>query len=200
PPVGAGPGGAHPAGLRQPRGAHRRRSRAGQLGPGGQAERGRVRPRPGRHGRPAGGGVMTVVYIVCLLVLLAAAVAALTRVERGPSMFDRILGLDVTTAVLIGVVTLIAAATRRTDLVPVLVVLALVGFIGSTAIARFAVAETGEEGRILTREELEHIMADRAAEADVSADDEGGTVIVSVDVDLEDLEGVEDLEQSGEER
>lgn len=144
---------------------------------------------------------MTVVYIVCLLVLLAAAIAALTRVERGPSMFDRILGLDVTTAVLIGVVTLIAAATRRTDLVPVLVVLALVGFIGSTAIARFAVAETGEEGRILTREELEHIMADRAAEADVSADDdEGGTVIVSVDVDLEDLEGVEDLEQSGEER
>src|SRR5690625_5097710 len=105
---------------------------------------------------------MTVVYIVALLIFLAAAVAALARIERGPSMFDRILGLDVITAVLIGVVTIIAAATRRADLVPVLVVLSLVGFIGSTAIARFAVAESAEEGRILTREELEQIVLERA--------------------------------------
>lgn len=141
---------------------------------------------------------MTVVYIVALLIFLAAAVAALARIERGPSMFDRILGLDVITAVLIGVVTIIAAATRRADLVPVLVVLSLVGFIGSTAIARFAVAESAEEGRILTREELEQIVLERAEEDEDTGDDldEGGTVIVSVDADLE----RDEPDEPGEER
>jgi len=133
---------------------------------------------------------MTAVYIVSFLILLAAAVMAVARIERGPSMFDRILGLDVMTAVLIGVVTLIAAATRRTDLVPVLIVLALVGFIGSTAIARFAAAEPADAGRILTKEELDRIRAERAAQDDNappvhddSDDDETGPVIVALDSD-----------------
>ncbi|PYF99079.1 multicomponent Na+:H+ antiporter subunit F [Georgenia satyanarayanai] len=130
---------------------------------------------------------MTAVYVVCFVILLAAAVMALFRVERGPSMFDRILGLDVTTAVLIGGVTLVAAATKRGDLVPVLVVLALVGFIGSVSIARFAAAESAEEGRILTKEELEEILAQRDAQPeDSSTDDEdedSGAVIVSVEAD-----------------
>ncbi|WP_413451828.1 monovalent cation/H+ antiporter complex subunit F [Georgenia phoenicis] len=130
---------------------------------------------------------MTVVYIICFVILLAAAVMALSRVERGPSMFDRILGVDVTTAVLIGTVALIAAATKRGDLVPVLIVLALVGFIGSVSIARFAAAESAEEGRILTKDELEDILARREAEGEDSPtddeDEDSGAVIVSVESD-----------------
>jgi multicomponent Na+:H+ antiporter subunit F len=129
---------------------------------------------------------VTVVYVVCFVVLLAAGLMALSRVERGPSMFDRILGVDVTTAVLIGTVALIAAATKRGDLVPVLVVLALVGFIGSVSIARFAAAESAEEGRILTKDELEDILAQRDAESDGAPsddDEDSGAVIVSVEAD-----------------
>ncbi len=146
---------------------------------------------------------MTVVYVVCFVILLVAAVLALVRIERGPSMFDRILGIDVTTAVLIGLVTLIAAATKRTDVVPVLVALALMGFIGSTAIARFAAAESADEGRILTKEELKEILAQReAADADDAddgedEDDGSGPVIVSVDdTDLEEAE----IDEAREER
>ncbi len=131
-------------------------------------------------------------YIAASVILFAAGFLALSRIERGPSMFDRILGLDVTTAVLIGMVTVVAAATKRTDLVPVLIVLALVGFIGSTAIARFAAAESADEGRILTREEMERILAEREAQVDADddqdGDDEGGTVIVAVDADSDETE------------
>lgn len=130
---------------------------------------------------------MTVVYVICFVILLAAALMALFRVERGPSMFDRILGVDVTTAVLIGTVALIAAATKRGDLVPVLIVLALVGFIGSVSIARFAAAESAEEGRILTKDELEDILSQRDAEHEdgpgADGDEDSGSVIVSVEAD-----------------
>ena len=130
---------------------------------------------------------MTVVYVICFVILLVAALMALSRVERGPSMFDRILGLDVITAVLIGMVTVVAAVTRRTDLVPVLIVLALVGFIGSVSIARFAAAESAEEGRILTKDELEDILSQRdAAHEDgpgADEDEDSGSVIVSVEAD-----------------
>ncbi|WP_324649278.1 monovalent cation/H+ antiporter complex subunit F [Georgenia sp. H159] len=132
---------------------------------------------------------MSVVYVVCFVILLAAALLALSRIERGPSMFDRIIGLDVMTAVLIGTVTVIAAVTKRSDLVPVLVALSIVGFIGSTAIARFAAAESAEEGRILTKEELAMILAERQAQDDDAPavhDDESGPVIVSVDDEAED--------------
>ncbi|MBD8062146.1 monovalent cation/H+ antiporter complex subunit F [Oceanitalea stevensii] len=130
---------------------------------------------------------MTVVYVICFVILLAAALMALSRVERGPSMFDRILGVDVTTAVLIGTVAIIAAATKRGDLVPVLIVLALVGFIGSVSIARFAAAESAEEGRILTKDELEDILSQRDAAhedgPDADEDEDSGSVIVSVEAD-----------------
>lgn len=129
---------------------------------------------------------MTVVYVICFVILLAAGLMALWRVERGPSMFDRIIGVDVTTAVLVGTVAVIAAATRRTDLVPVLVVLALVGFIAAVSIARFAAAESADEGRILTRGELEQILAERAAQTEDSSDDDDGSGSVIVSVDDED--------------
>ena len=139
---------------------------------------------------------MTVVYVICFVVLLAAAVLALTRIERGPSMFDRIVGIDVMTAILIGSVALVAAVTKRSDLVPVLIVLALVGFIGSTSVARFAAAESAEEGRILTREELEAILAEREQQSDDAPavhdlDEDSGPVIVSV-TDDDDAEREED--------
>lgn len=143
---------------------------------------------------------MTAVYVVALAILLVASVMALARIERGPSMFDRILGVDVMTAVIIGAISVVAAATRRSDLVPVLVVLAIVGFIGSVAVARFAAAESADEKRILTKEELKQILAEREAQGDDApavhdADDESGPVIVSVDADDE-----PDADEEGESR
>jgi multicomponent Na+:H+ antiporter subunit F len=75
-----------------------------------------------------------------------------------------------------------AAWTRRTDTVPIIVAMSLIGFVGSAAIARFAAVEPEGEGRVLTREEADALEssrregldpdADRVAEADRVADDD----------------------------
>ncbi|MPV38287.1 monovalent cation/H+ antiporter complex subunit F [Georgenia subflava] len=112
---------------------------------------------------------MTVVYLYCTLALAVAALIGIARMERGPSMLDRVVALDVITAVVLGAVALISARFLRTDLVPVLVVLSIVGFVGSVTIARFAAAEKAEEARILTKDELAAVLAEQRALADEDA-------------------------------
>ncbi|WP_402463016.1 monovalent cation/H+ antiporter complex subunit F [Isoptericola aurantiacus] len=85
--------------------------------------------------------VMTVVVAAAAVLVAAAAVLALVRVERGPSMLDRAIGLDLLAAALVGVIAIEAAWLRRTETIPILVALSLVGFVGSVAIARFAARE-----------------------------------------------------------
>lgn len=109
---------------------------------------------------------MTVVVVLAAVLLTAAAVLTLVRAERGPSMLDRTVALDVLTSILVSAVALHAAWTRRTDTVPLLLALALVGFVGSVTIARFAAVEPEGEGRVLTREEVAQLEAQRRAEAE----------------------------------
>jgi multicomponent Na+:H+ antiporter subunit F len=114
---------------------------------------------------------MTVVLLICAVLLTAAGVLALIRAERGPSMLDRTVALDIIVTVVVAAVALYAAAERRTDVVPILVVLSLVGFVGSTTIARFASVEPEGEGRVRSREEiaLEEAERIRAEEEAASA-------------------------------
>lgn len=108
---------------------------------------------------------MTVVVLACAVLLAAAGILAVVRIERGPSMLDRTIALEVLTTTLVAFVGLEAAWSRRTDTVPVLVALSLVGFVGSVTIARFASKEPPGEGRVRTREE---IARDEAAGRDAS--------------------------------
>ncbi|MBM9434028.1 monovalent cation/H+ antiporter complex subunit F [Flaviflexus equikiangi] len=103
---------------------------------------------------------MTIVAWVCGLLLFLSAIAVIIRVSKGPSMLDRMVGVDLLTSVILGAVAVISALTGRTDLLPVLVVLAIVGFIGSTTIARFVAHEPTADKRILTKEEVAKILAD----------------------------------------
>lgn len=113
---------------------------------------------------------MTVVLLICAALLTVAGVLALIRAERGPSMLDRTVALDIIVTVVVAAVALYAAAERRTDVVPILVVLSLVGFVGSVTISRFASVEPQGEGRVRSREEIaqeeaERIRAEEEAEA-----------------------------------
>lgn len=107
---------------------------------------------------------MSVVVWVCAVLIAVGAALAIVRAERGPSMLDRTIALDVVLTALIAAVALYAAAERRADVVPVLVVLSLVGFVGSVSIARFAAVEPEGEGRVLTREEAAEQEAEQEAE------------------------------------
>ncbi len=102
---------------------------------------------------------MIVVVVICTVLLATGATLAVVRAERGPSMLDRTVALDVFTTTLVGAIALEAAWSRRTVTIPILVVLSLVGFVSSVAIARFAAVEpdvdlgggagTGDAGRTL---------------------------------------------------
>lgn len=91
--------------------------------------------------------MMLVVGIVATALLAAGALLAVVRMERGPSMLDRSVAFDVLTTALVGAIAVEAALSRRAESVPILVVLSMVGFIGSVAIARFAAVEPPEGRR-----------------------------------------------------
>lgn len=95
-----------------------------------------------------------IVVAVSGALLVVGAILAIIRVERGPSMLDRMVALDIMTNILVIGVALGAAWTRRLDAVPILAALALVGFISSVTVARYAAVEPDDEGRIKTLEEI----------------------------------------------
>ncbi|MFD0889348.1 monovalent cation/H+ antiporter complex subunit F [Streptosporangium algeriense] len=80
---------------------------------------------------------MTAVYLTALALLGCAAALTLTRLVRGPSMLDRAVALDVLTAVVMCGIATGATALEAYSALPVLLVLSLVGFVGSVSLARF---------------------------------------------------------------
>lgn len=95
--------------------------------------------------------MMLAVGVVATTLLAVGALLAVVRIERGPTMLDRTVAFDVLTTALVGAIAVEAAISRRTDSVPILVVLSLVGFIGSVTIARFAAVEPPKNGTAAQR-------------------------------------------------
>ena len=72
------------------------------------------------------------------LVLLGFAMAlAIFRVIRGPSLADRILGLDTITTLGIGVIAVFAVRTGLYLYIDIALTLALLGFLSTVAFARY---------------------------------------------------------------
>ncbi|RZU74091.1 MULTISPECIES: monovalent cation/H+ antiporter complex subunit F [Micromonospora] len=85
---------------------------------------------------------MTTLLAVVLTVLLSVtALLALARIYRGPSLLDRVVAADLLLSIMLGAVGAEAAVNRHATTLPVLVVLSLLGFVGSVAMVRFAVRE-----------------------------------------------------------
>ncbi|WP_418275171.1 monovalent cation/H+ antiporter complex subunit F [Isoptericola jiangsuensis] len=107
---------------------------------------------------------MIVVLVIAAVLVAVAALLALVRVERGPSMLDRALGVELLASSLVGVIAIEAAWLRRTETIPILVALSLVGFVGSVVIARFVAREPDEDAEVDDR---------TGYEEDPAADDPG---------------------------
>lgn len=80
---------------------------------------------------------MNLVLIVCGALLGVAVLLLVIRIGLGPTMLDRMVALDVLVAVVICGLALEAAVHRHTTTLPILVVLSLLGFVGSVSVARF---------------------------------------------------------------
>jgi multicomponent Na+:H+ antiporter subunit F len=89
---------------------------------------------------------MTVVLVVCSVMLGVAALMLVARITRGPTTLDRVIAVDVLIAASICILGLEAAVNQHTTTLPILIVLALLGFIGSASVASFSRgSETIEE-------------------------------------------------------
>ncbi|MEU4775092.1 monovalent cation/H+ antiporter complex subunit F [Micromonospora sp. NPDC023644] len=88
---------------------------------------------------------MTTFLAVTLTALFSVtALLALIRLYRGPSLIDRVVAADMLLATMLGAVGAEAAVNRHATTLPVLVVLSMLGFVGSVSLVRFAVREDGE--------------------------------------------------------
>ena len=88
---------------------------------------------------------MNVVFVICGSLFGVAALLSVVRIVIGPTTLNRAIAVEMLVAMLVGSVGLHAAVTRSTTSLPILVVLALVGFVGSVSIARFVGQDDKED-------------------------------------------------------
>ncbi|HVL05771.1 MAG TPA: monovalent cation/H+ antiporter complex subunit F [Acidimicrobiales bacterium] len=80
---------------------------------------------------------MRIVTSVAFLGIAVAGLLCLVRLVRGPSLADRIVALDALLVVIVSGIAIDAARTGEGTYLDVLVVAALLGFVGTVNVARF---------------------------------------------------------------
>ena len=80
---------------------------------------------------------MIVVEIAAHALLGSGALLALIRLARGPSLLDRVVATDTLLVIISASLAVQAALQRDPTVVPVLVVVSLLAFVGSVSIARY---------------------------------------------------------------
>ena len=103
---------------------------------------------------------LTVLYFTAGLMFTAAALLAVFRIVRGPSILDRVIASDVLLTTLLLVIGAEMVVTGHTRTIPIMVVLAATAVFGTIAVARYvskqdkpAGEETGAEEPSLDIEE-----------------------------------------------
>ncbi|MFC4126153.1 monovalent cation/H+ antiporter complex subunit F [Nocardia rhizosphaerae] len=84
---------------------------------------------------------MTIVAVVAAVLLAAAALITSYRVLAGPSTLDRVVGIDSLMAIAASGLAVWAAYSDDTAVIPAIVAVAIVGFLGSAAVTRFRVRD-----------------------------------------------------------
>ncbi|WP_425863085.1 monovalent cation/H+ antiporter complex subunit F [Arthrobacter sp. TWP1-1] len=88
---------------------------------------------------------MDIVVIVVATILSLASAGTIYRIAKGPSLLDRVIAADVLLAIFGAALATEMAMNQHTDNLALLVVLTVIGFIGSVTVARF-VAHKKEDG------------------------------------------------------
>ncbi len=84
---------------------------------------------------------MNVVVVVVTGMLVAGGGLVTFRLVRGPSLLDRLVATDALLAIVTSGLCVLAAYQESSTVVPVLVVVSLLGFMGSVAVTRLLVRE-----------------------------------------------------------
>ena len=95
---------------------------------------------------------MIVIFWLAYGMLGAGALLALVRLARGPSLLDRVVATDILLVIIAAGLAVHATLNRDPTVVPVLVVVSLLAFVGSVSVARYiggmlVASREGEEDR-----------------------------------------------------
>jgi len=82
---------------------------------------------------------------VCLVLVILGMALGFVRMVLGPTLPDRVVGLDMLTVLMVAFAAAYAIAVDETALLDVAIVLALVGFLGTVAFARYADRRAAED-------------------------------------------------------
>jgi multicomponent Na+:H+ antiporter subunit F len=85
----------------------------------------------------AGSGLIPAAATVVMAMLSLALVLAFLRLARGPSLPDRVVALDLIATITVGFIAAWGVLTAESVFLDVAMVIALVGFLGSVAYARY---------------------------------------------------------------
>lgn len=77
---------------------------------------------------------------LALVLLSMALLVTVWRIIRGPTLPDRVLGLDMLVAIAIGLIAVVAIRTGFNLYIDIAIALGLVGFLATVAFARFVLA------------------------------------------------------------
>ena len=86
---------------------------------------------------------------IALALLCVSFLITIYRIVKGPTLPDRILGLDMLVAIAIGFIAVIGIKTGYTLYVDIAIALGLVGFLATVAFARFVLSRGKTEDDIL---------------------------------------------------
>ncbi|TCR93223.1 cation:proton antiporter [Rhizobium sp. BK376] len=92
-------------------------------------------------------GIISIAATLSLAILGLAFLVTIFRVVSGPTLPDRVLGLDMLVAVAIGFIAVIAVKTGFALYIDIAIALGLVGFLATVAFARFILAQAPQSGR-----------------------------------------------------
>ena len=91
---------------------------------------------------------------VCLALVILGMALGFVRMVLGPTLPDRVVGLDMLTVLMVAFAAAYAIAVEKTAFLDVAIVLALVGFLGTVAFARYADRRAAQNSR--SSENREH--------------------------------------------
>lgn len=106
---------------------------------------------------------------LALAILSLSFLVTIYRIVKGPTLPDRILGLDMLVAIAIGFIAVIGIKTGYTLYVDVAIALGLVGFLATVAFARFVLSRGKTEDDILSEAREAAAAARRQAKAEARA-------------------------------
>jgi multicomponent Na+:H+ antiporter subunit F len=110
---------------------------------------------------------------LALAILCLSFFVTIFRIVKGPTLPDRILGLDMLVAIAIGFIAVIGIKTGYPLYIDVAIALGLVGFLATVAFARFILSRGKTEDDILAEARLAATEARREVRAAAKAEARG---------------------------